>query len=345
MLRRRLLPALAALLAAACAAPAAASAATVEVPVTFQVRNTNTSGVPCPADGRTYALRGHLVGPAERLTSPDPGAVALYAHGLAYGEFFWNFKAVPGYDYARQQADERGLVSVVVDRLGYGASGRPYGKSVCIGSEADYLHQVVQQLRRGSYTVGFGAPPSFSKVALVGHSLGGFMVEVAAATYRDVDALVVAGLSNLGSSLLTYATFTRNTLDCLLFPRPDGRAWFGATAADFRAGHLFDVDPAVADAVTARRAPDPCGDTSSAIPAIVLDVLRNGTIEVPVLLAHGANDALFPPPAGPLERALFLGSQDVTQVTLPRTGHAMTLGRTSPAFRATVGDWLVARGF
>jgi pimeloyl-ACP methyl ester carboxylesterase len=320
---------------------------TLEIPVTFTVRNTNTSMVPCAADGKTYTVSGHLVGPAERLAAKTPQAVSLYVHGLGYGEFFWDFKGVPGYDYAAEQAATFAQISVVIDRLGYGASGRPDGNKVCYGSEADYLNQIVTQLRAGTYhsDPGSGGARAFRRIALVGHSAAGFMSEVSAASYRNIDALILAGFSNAPTGVATYQAFTQSIIDCQTAPLPGNYAYFGKTDADFRAGHLYNVDPAVAKAVTAMRAPDPCMDTGSAIPAVAFDALRNGTIKVPVLIVNGANDALFPPPDGNLEKQLFAGNHDLTQTTLPDTGHAVTLGRTAPRFRSVVGGWLRGHGF
>ncbi len=318
-----------------------------EIPVSFTVRNTNTSRVPCTADGRTYTVKGHLIGPADRLNAGNRQAAALYVHGLGYGEFFWNYKGVPGYDYAGQQAAQRGLVSVVIDRLGYGESGKPDGNQVCYGSEADYLNQIVTQLRSGDYTAsGKPARLGFKRVALVGHSAGGFMVEAAASSYQNVDALITAGFSNTGISPLGLATFGRTTIDCFTGALPNHYAFFGKTAADFRTAHFFNADPAVEQAVSQIRAPDPCMDTGSAPQTIGVDVLTNASsIKVPTLLVNGADDKLFPPPAGNEEKLLFGGNRDVTQVTLPGTGHAVTLGRTAPQFRDLVGDWLVGHGF
>jgi pimeloyl-ACP methyl ester carboxylesterase len=319
--------------------------AVLDVPVVFHVRNTNTSKVPCAADGAAYDVRGHLVGPTARLARGPAGGVTLYAHGLGYGEFFWHDTSLPDYDYATHLAADYGQVSVTIDRLGYGASGRPDGNQVCYGSEADWLHQIVEQLRHGTYDLGGTTPPVFSKVALIGHSAGGFMVEAEAESYHDVDALGLAGFANTGASPLTILTFAGTQGACLLSPLPHNYAYFGATAQDFRAGHIYNAEPAVADSVVARRAPDPCMDTGSAAQAIVIDLLTANSIRVPTLMVHGSNDALFPPPAGAEEQLLFLGNPDVTQVTLAGTGHAMTFGRTAPEFRATVGKWLQKQGF
>ncbi|MBA2347063.1 MAG: alpha/beta hydrolase [Solirubrobacterales bacterium] len=319
-----------------------AATAVRSLPVSFTVRNTNTSNVPCAADGATYEVKGHITGRIDRITAGD--AAALYVHGLGYGEFFWTYRTVPGYDYATEQA-ARGLVSVTIDRLGYGASGRPDGNEVCYGSEADYLHQIVQQLKSGDYALDGAPSAQFGRIALVGHSAGGFMVEGAAASFGDVDALVVAAFSNLGASPLTLATFGATALQCATNPKPGNYGDFGQTDADFAAGHFFDVDPAVAADVLRRRAPDPCQDTGSAPQAIVIDALQNLQLKIPVLILSGEQDALFPPPAGALEKALFAGNPDLTQVNLPGTGHAVTLGRSAPQFRTVLGDWLKDRGF
>src|SRR2546422_422709 len=70
----------------------------VDVPFSATVTNTNNSTAACVPgpDGKTYPIKGHLTGPREALTRLEP-AVALYYHGLSYGEFFWRFRAVPGY--------------------------------------------------------------------------------------------------------------------------------------------------------------------------------------------------------------------------------------------------------
>jgi hypothetical protein len=60
----------------------------VELPVSFQVKNTNTSGVPCPSDGARYTVRGHIVGPRSALDGSSPRAIAVYLTGLDTGE--WN---------------------------------------------------------------------------------------------------------------------------------------------------------------------------------------------------------------------------------------------------------------
>jgi pimeloyl-ACP methyl ester carboxylesterase len=95
----------------------------------------------------------------------------------------------------------------------------------------------------------------------------------------------------------------------------------------------------------AGRPPDACGDSASVPGAVGSNRVGVAKVTVPVLLALGDHDSLFPPPAGDDQKALFTGTKDIRLVTLPHTGNATSLERTAPAFRATVDGWLRANGF
>ena len=57
----------------------------------------------------------------------------------------------------------------------------------------------------------------------------------------------------------------------------------------------------------------------------------------------GHDDANYPPPTGPNQVALLTGTNDVSLATIPKNGHAISLERTAPRFRAAVRQWLKAR--
>lgn len=76
-------------------------------------------------------------------------ATTLYLHGLGFGQFFWQFQQAQGYDYAANEA-RNGQVSVVIDRLGYGSSDKPYGYQI----RADIALQMVADRRTGNYWPG-----------------------------------------------------------------------------------------------------------------------------------------------------------------------------------------------
>lgn len=315
--------------------------------VAFQVTNLNQSGVPCASDGARYTVVGHLVTP---VSGGLPGSVALYLHGLGFGEFFWDFSAVPGYDYAQAMA-ERGLASVVIDRVGYGASGHPPGTMSCLGSQATVAHEIVADLRSGHYSLDTGSSgPRFQRVTLAGHSAGGAIAEIEASSFQDVDGLVVMAYADLGATQRATEEFGRAGTVCAQGGepagpgQPTGYAPFGQTAADFKSDMFFDANPEVVADTTAMRHLDPCGDDGSFPPAIAHNVIGLGGVRVPVLLIYGAEDALFQPPGTARQQALFTGSTDVSTVVLPRTGHALTLERSAPRLRAAVAAWLTSRG-
>jgi len=311
-----------------------------QIPVSFQVRNVNRSKVACASDGKTYSVRGHIVAPAHEPTK----AATLYLHGLSFGEFFWNFQGNRDYNYATAQAKE-GNTSVVIDRLGYGSSDKLNGNNVCVGSRADMAHQMVLALRSGTYQVDRGPTPSFSTVALAGHSYGGQIAQVEAYSFGDIDGLVVMGYSDRVQSALLKANAAYAAKVCATGglrvggAGPAGYAPFGPPKGAPNA--LFhSATPAVQNAVIPSLTIDPCGDTASFSAAVKVDLANVANIHVPVLLITGANDKLFPPPAGPDQASLFTGSRKVTQTTLPDAAHAFTFERAHHQLVETVDRWL-----
>src|SRR2546423_15542110 len=70
------------------AAHASAQSA-VEIPVSFQVQNTDTSKAPCNSgipDGGTYTIRGHISGPQAALSSGNDHRITAYLFGFEAGE-------------------------------------------------------------------------------------------------------------------------------------------------------------------------------------------------------------------------------------------------------------------
>src|SRR3954453_23130985 len=117
---------LALLAAALMPAAASASSPTVDVPVAFQVHNTDTSQVPCASDGASYVVRGHLTGPRAAIEDPAHSTATLYYEGFEPGDWNWRVRRGGGYDYGAGLA-ALGHVSVTIDQVGYGASGHPFG--------------------------------------------------------------------------------------------------------------------------------------------------------------------------------------------------------------------------
>ncbi len=350
-----------ALLAAFAAGPAAAAdkssgsdaraweTAVVSRQVAFTVQNVNRSKLACATDGRQYTVRGHIVGP--RSAVRESTSVALYLHGLELGEFFWTYET-QGASFVERQA-RAGHVSVVIDRLGYDASGKPQGMMSCLGGQADIAHQIVDDLRSGEYRVkGSDSAPTFSKVVLGGHSAGGLLTELTAISFDNVDGLIVASYSDTILSDAGKAAATANAAACAAGGQPteggtfpSGYASFPPSLDDFRAGFFVSSAPDDVDAISELRNLNPCGDTATFAAGAMTNLKSIASIDVPVLVIIGKEDALFPPPSGRTQRDLFTGSPNVTLKQLSPSGHAVTVEETAPQFSDAISRWRDREGF
>jgi pimeloyl-ACP methyl ester carboxylesterase len=332
------------------AKPAApgSSPAVRDIPVTFSVVNSNTSDVPCTANGDTYTIAGTLVLPAGAV----PKGVTLYVHGLGFGSYFWDFTAVPGYDYVATEAKD-GHASLTIDRLGYGSSSIPNGDDTCVGSQATILHEVVQDLRSGNYHATGTPAQSFSRVGLVGHSVGGALVETEAYSYNDINALGVVEWNDADYSVGTYAAFASDITQCLsggedqVGSSTAGYARFGETDAEYNSLMFAGVAPNVEAAADKLRTLDPCGLIASVLTGVAENVLHDSSIKVPIIYFHASEDAIFPIgiPWAAVQETLYTHTAKLTDVSLPGAGHAVTLESASAApFAAAMNSWLTANG-
>ncbi|HYH51733.1 MAG TPA: alpha/beta hydrolase [Acidimicrobiia bacterium] len=345
---RRTIPILGALALAAATAvipaatpPAGAADDIVELPVAFKVNNHNHSLVPCPADGKDYTVKGHIVAPAKALD--DAKAATLYLHAVTFGEYYWRFKAVPGYDYASIMA-EKGHVSVTIDRLGYGSSPKPEGDGgTCFGSEADVAHQIVEQLKAGKYDLDGHDPVAFEKVFTAGSSVGGLVAHIEAYSTHSTDGVINFGWGD--HNISEYAFNEYNDLMRRCFEGGDngtpGYAAFARTSRD--TFYFHSATPEVREAVPAPN-PDPCGQARSIPPGIFSSEFNLARIDVPVLVVFGDKDAIFSPEAAEQQASRYVGSPEVTLEMIPNTSHFPILEATLPTTVAAVDKWLSRHG-
>jgi alpha-beta hydrolase superfamily lysophospholipase len=323
-------------------------------PVAFHVVASNRSGLPCaalPAGADHEVVRGHVTGPRSALDGHRGRGLAgtLYAHGDGYAEYFWRYPDNGKYNYVDHMA-RRGHVSVTIDRLGYGRSDKPNGNDICFGVEADVLHQIIGQLRRGSYSG--DRTPRFERVGLVGHSAGGLIAEQEAAGFQDIDALGVLDSGELNATPLVLQRAAEQQARCLLAPdslvgllNPSSRHGYAPLEADgaqFRSDHMANVEPDIARDLIARRTDDACAGTRNAAQALAGNPVRNSLVTVPVLLLAGARDKLFPNPA--LQAATYPRSKRVTVRVVSDAGHAVAFARTAPIFQHDMDSWLDGAG-
>jgi hypothetical protein len=322
-------------------APAIAeSGSTAEAGVSFTVRNTNRSSVPCPADGRTYTVRGTLIGPADALAAGTTHRINVLVHDITTGGWFWRMPGHPDLDYAGRLADE-GEVSLVIDRLGYDSSPVARGMSPCLGSQADALHQVIQQVRAGTAAI-----PEPDDVIVHGHSVGAAIAQAEASKWKDVDGLVLMSWSDAGVSPRAIKESALQHSACLLSGgrsgAPRGYAWYARTQADFKSIHFATAAADVQADAAALRNPDPCGDALSLAQLVVLGNVLTRAIDVPVLLQFGGRDVLNRPGAPNLQRVAYAPQAEVTVHTDPAAGGALPLEAGAADLRTRVRDWLCA---
>lgn len=333
---------------------AATTAGTVSYPVSFTVTNVDQATLvrAAPGDGKTYTVNGHITAPAGSLNASNPAAT-LYMAGHGYGEYFWRFTSVPGYNYA-QAAAQAGLISVTVDKLGYGASGIPNGMNAGYGTEATVDHQILNDLRSGSYTMNGGPGVRFSRLALAGGTQSAFSAELEATTFKDVQGVIDAGFADEGFSPGLFANFGINVLTCGTNPQPQighttpsGYAFREPTPAQFVKDDLVDTAPAVQQAAVALQSKDPCGYPAfSVLPTVGQINLFTPTITAPILSVFGADDSEFIVPAATAFQNLeFALNPDHQVTTIPATGQDLTLGNTHATVDATFTKWLCDRNF
>ena len=346
-------------------ASAATTGGTIEVPVSFPVSNTNTSEAPCPSDQASYTVRGHLSGPMSVLRSDHAASVTVYLFGLDAGEWNWDFKAVPGYDYAIQMAT-LGHVSLTLDELGYGASGHPPdGNLTCVGAEVDVAHQIIHQLRAGTYSSGNHPRTTFSSVLLAGHDVGGLVAEVEAYSFSDIDGLIQITWADQGHTPYIVdrsATASGDWCTAAFVPSEPGQPTSYvrfATEQDWHTWIFHDADPAVISATDSLRSANPCGVIRTLVATVELDnpyatkgavpgadpgnspVSPLAQIKVPVLVMFGDNDTQLWSKQGEEEQQdNFSGSADKHTVFIPDAAHFPMFERSAPQFRALVATWL-----
>jgi pimeloyl-ACP methyl ester carboxylesterase len=323
-------------------APArAADPSIVELPVSFQVRNTNTSLDPCLSDGATYTVKGHITAPQGSLATSQPHTITVYLYGYEGGEWNWALKAVPGYDHPAEMA-KLGHVSLTIDELGYGASGRPGdGNLTCQGAEADITHQIIQKLRSGAYALGTGSGVRFSKVVLAGHDIGGQVAEIEAYSYSDIDGLILVTYADQGFTpfIIERATVAANDW-CTT--SPTGYVHY-VSSEEFRTLLFYDADPRVIDATDALRNPNPCGIIRSTPIAVPIDKALDTQIKVPLLVVFGNNDTVVWSRDGEEQQQDNFGSSDKSTVFIPKAGHFIMFEKTASLFRSAMSTWLDSR--
>lgn len=239
-----------------------------------------------PGGPKRYTIAGERCVPS----GSTPATVQVLLAGATYDRYFWNPAFHPEkYSYV-WAATAAGYATLNIDPLGTGASSHPNSGLVTIESTAYTVHQLIQAVRAGSLG------QAFSRVVLVGHSMGTAVAWNEIANYQDVDGLIAADnvhIPNLvgavNDSLTLYPAmldpgFAKLGLDPgYLTTRP------GTRSAAFY--HTSDADPAM---ISYDEAHKQVVTATFMATYFAEDVdLDSSRIRVPVLVAAGQDDQLM----------------------------------------------------
>jgi len=308
-----------------------------------------------PGQSAAYRISGTLCRPPG-WGAGHPGDLDVLLPGATYTRSYWDWPtSAPTYSWVDRTL-QSGRATLDVDRIGSGASSHPSGAALNLVNDAYTVHQVVTWARRGL---------PVDRITLIGHSLGSGVAVVEAATFHDVDRLVLTGmLHSVGSGLAgALTTFQPVTLATLL-AAPAGSSLsallgtlvvdggYLTTAAGSRQADFFSAtaDPAVVAFDEAHK--DVVAATElGGYPTLLLPPPLDGTrlVDVPVLAVAGQQDALVcggtldctdPAAVRANEVAFYPLAPSVDTLTVPLTGHDVALHPSAGSTFADVDRWI-----
>ncbi|GAA5200049.1 alpha/beta fold hydrolase [Rugosimonospora acidiphila] len=304
----------------------------VHVPVSLDVT--------APAD-----VYGRLCVPAGRRHA----AIQVLVPGATYSGYYWDFPYQPEtYSYV-QAVGESGYATLNIDRIGYGQSSREPSVALTATAQALVLHQLVQGLRAGTIG-GIG----FTKVVLVGHSLGSGVCTLEAAIYRDVDGVVLTGVTHHPSAITLVAAILSSVHPASSEPKFGAAydAGYVTTVPGRRATTFYaaqDTDPGVIATDEVFKDPVSVTELTESF-AVGVSSPASRDIAAPVLVVVGTQDNLFC--GGELasdcasaaslaqEEAPYFGPAARLQTfVLPGAGHDLNLELNAASYRDAVMNW------
>jgi pimeloyl-ACP methyl ester carboxylesterase len=298
-----------------------------------------------PSDPAVYSVFGVLCSRG----SIHQRTIQITLHGATYGHLYWDWPYQPEtYSYVRRATAE-GYAVLNLDRIGIGQSDRPAAAGVDIPANGYVVHQIVQALRGGDLVVHSFGRIRAEKVVLVGHSLGSVISIQEAATYGDVDGLVLTGVSHTITPAL-------NEIFAVLYPANLDARFAGQNVPG---GYLTTL-PGTRDVFYYPPSRDPLvlaideetketvtvAELDTAVPALFL----SPGIHVPVLVVVGDHDRAFCgeptcSASGSLaaEAGFFSPDACVETAAIAGAGHDLNLHFQAPTAYDVVLEWMDRR--
>jgi pimeloyl-ACP methyl ester carboxylesterase len=290
-----------------------------------------------------YRIYGELCTPV----GSDPSMVQVLLPGGTYNHNYWDFPYQPEkYSYVRHMT-AAGYTTFNVDRIGTGNSSHPPSALVDLPSNAYVVHQLVQKLRTGGI-----AARTFSKVLLVGHSLGTLVSMKEASLYKDVDGLVLTGITHKINPS-GAPEFNSLLWPALQDPRMRDRDPGYVTTRPGTRGSSFFYNEGNFDPKAVEADENYAKDSLTALelaqfPTVLLDGTTEG-INVPVFLGMGEKDSIFCGPLGSdcssaasvkAQEAPYYPNTEITTFVLPASGHCMNTHLNAGEWYSAARSWI-----
>ncbi|GGS45891.1 alpha/beta fold hydrolase [Actinokineospora fastidiosa] len=330
-MRYRRLGVVALLAAAVCMTPGTAGAAQITC---------EDVTVPVRAGLTAQSMHGRLCVPQGAST------VQVLIPGGTYTSAYWDIGHAPETLSYRLAMNRAGIATIAVDRLGSGRSSRPASLFLDARSQADAVHRVIQTLR-----------PRFARVVVVGHSVGSAVATIEAARHRDVDGVVITGLThriNLPGAVPVFTTLVPAVLDARLRDYGLDLGYLTTTPGSrYRSFHTpgapdpaaLAFDEATKDVVT------PTETVDTVLISTLIPLSRQ--IKVPVMVVMGAGDANFcGPPLGAdcssaealraSEGPFYAPEAGLHTHVVPGYGHSLNFSPHAPEYHRAVIEWTTA---
>ena len=338
------------------AAPAAAAPApSMKIDPKLQVTTacfpvTDPLGLPRTLYGKRYS--------PPSATSTTPAIVLV--HGIASSTANWDF--TPTWSTARALASA-GYVVYSYDRLGYARSSYfdmpGGGETLTTREHRRMLHQVVQDVKAGSYATSAaddcasasGGATRQSRVVILGHSAGGWVVSGYPGTYRDAAAMIQTSIfaTTDGAAAESSQSSEGGGFD----PNPQHPDYFDffhlrSECESFNTHPPGMVQSVVDIACAPPFIPSPYGEITDLAAKLAendaaIALIGPGT---PVLLAAGDHDTTAPPEKVRADLGYYKAhcGCDVSSYTIASSGHLYQVHKSLPQFVDTVVKWLRSRG-
>ncbi len=280
--------------------------------------------------------------------------IDVLTHGATYKNTYWAWPQNPKlYSYVNKTL-EAGRATFHYDRIGAGKSSRPVSTEVTMEKNAYVLHQIIKHVRHLGY----------KQVNSIGHSMGSATAMREAATYKDVDRLVLTGyLHPTGVNQIVKNTLYPANLDPMFKDQESLKndpGWLTSTPATatspsgkqiayfskFAEQKVVDYDDATKDLVSqtffegylADRLTPAGSNIANQIEAPVLVIA--GQLDFVFCFAPGGVDCSSDASVRANEAPYYTNAAKFTVITMPNTGHNLTLEPSANKSFYRINQWI-----